>query len=488
MAQELKQEQKLTQTQTLSTMQVALASLVELPLMDFTERIKNELLDNAALEEDDHHQDDDLETFGGDDDWSGEGDSQLSDTLSDYANEDDIPSYLQERADTETERREVPLVGDTSPFDDLTKQIGEHDLTDEERQVMEYLIGSLDDDGFLRKDLDALVDELAIYHNIYTDRAQLEHLLHILQTFEPSGIGARSLQECLRLQILDDSSPAPYKKQALRVVDRYFKDFTARRWDVIADKLSLPPDEMESVRHYLTHLNPRPGRQLGSGASASAQTIIPDFFVDCDKDGHITLTLNMGDVPRLHLSAAFTDSIKQYAKMRDKLTRSQRDAYTYARQKVESAQTFISLVERRQQTLRAVMGAIVDFQRSFFVEEDDESQLRPLTLKDVAGKAGVDISTVSRAANSKYVQTAYGVYPLKYFFSSQFTTEDGDALSARKVRAALKRIVDAEDKRHPLADEALAKRLQEEGLPVARRTVAKYREQLGILSARLRRE
>ena len=365
--------------------------------------------------------------------------------------------------------------------------MGEHDLNAHEREVMDYLIGSLDDDGFLRKDLETMADEMAIYHNVMTSVGELERLLNVLHTFEPRGIGARSLQECLRLQLSDPDLQSPYKALAIKVVDRCFKDFTVKRWDAVCRTLNIDEETLGHVRHVLTHLNPLPGSALGSGQSAEAPTALPDFFVTVGTDGLPLVELNQGDVPELRVSRAFRDSISQYAARRGSLTRHQREAYVYARQKVEAAQAFIGLIARRQHTLMAVMQAIVDLQEPFFTENDDEALLRPLVLKDVAARAGVDISTVSRVTGSKYVQTDYGLYPLKFFFSSQFTSESGDEVSTRQVRAALRDIIEAEDKKRPLSDEAITARLREQGLPVARRTVAKYREQMGILAARLRK-
>lgn len=498
MAQKFEQTQTQTQTQQLSTLQVALAGLVQLPVEQLAERVRNELVDNAALEESygdaDEHSDPVAENDGqnaGDDDgdeWGTNLNSDIRDSLSDYANADDVPDYLQQRADEAREGREIPLTGGTSAYEDLTRQIGEHDLNAHEQEIMEYLVGSLDEDGFLRKDLQSLADELAIYHNIETNEAELERLLQVLQSFDPPGIGARSLEECLKLQLLSSELHSPYKSEALKVVEQCFKEFASNRWDLIMQKLDMKKEDIEPVRHLLLHLNPRPGAQLGSGTESMAQTVTPDFYVSVGKDGLPEVELNQGDVPELRVSQAFRDSIRQYASTRHNLSREQRDAYVYAKQKVEAAQTFIGLISRRRQTLMAVMQGIVEIQTDFFVENDDEALLRPMALKDVALRAGVDISTVSRAANSKYVQTDYGIYPLKFFFSSQFTSEDGDEMSTRKIQTAIRELVDGEDKKAPYSDEKLTALLAEKGLKVARRTVAKYREQLGILSTRLRRQ
>lgn len=482
------QIQRETQTQQLSTLQVALSSLMELPVQELAERIQNEMVDNPAIEDRAGEEDDELRDENAvDDEERTPEQTEISDSLSDYASADDIPSYLQERADRSEEPREVPLVGATSSYDDLTAQIGEHDLDERERQIIDYLIGSLDDDGFLRKDAATIADELAIYHGIDCTAEDVERLVGVLQTFEPRGIGARSLQECLRLQLEDPDLNSPYRAAALRVINSEYKAFTTRHWDDIARRLSLDDETAQGVFRLITHLNPRPGSALGSGAGATAATVLPDFRVHIGRDGLPVVELESGELPDIRVSPAFRDTVKQFTGRRGQLTREQSDAYIYARQKVEAAQTFISLLQRRRQTLLAVMQAIVEIQQDFFVNDDDEAHLRPMTLREVAARAAVDISTVSRAANRKYVQTDFGLYPLKFFFSQSFTAETGDELSSRQVKAALRELLESEDRRHPLPDEALAAALSDRGFPIARRTVAKYREQLGFLTARLRR-
>lgn len=493
MAQKLQQTQTQAQVQQLATLQVALAGLIELPVTDLLERVQNEMMDNAALEEaapgtgpDDEDRTDSADDPG-DEDGHTAANAEINDSLGDYMTEDDVPAYLQQRADEARWGREAQPTAELSAYDDLERQIGEHDLDEHQREVIDYLIGSLDEDGFLRKDLETMADEMAIYHNIFTNVAELESLLAVLHTFEPRGIGARSLQECLRLQLLDPDLRSPYKAQALQVVDRCWREFAARRWDTIGQRLDLDAETVEHVRRLLTRLDPAPGRALGATTEGQAPTLVPDFFVRMDEGGLPHVELNQGEVPQLRVSRAFRDTLRQYAARRADLPRQEREAYLYARQKVDAAQTFINLITRRRQTLTAVMQAIADLQQPFFAEQDDEALLRPLTLREVAARAGVDVSTASRVTGSKYVQTDYGVYPLRFFFSSQFTTGEGDELSTRKVRAALRDIVEAEDKRHPLSDEALAGELRRRGLPVARRTVAKYREQMGLLAARLRK-
>lgn len=472
----------------LSSMQVALAGLIELPLNDFADRVKNEMDENAALEETDDENPAEETSV---DDFEGEGDtypdSELSIAMADYSSEDEIPSYLQARADANTETHEMVAANSYSFYEELINQIGEHQLDEHEREIMIYLIGSLDEDGLLRKDLLNISDELAFRNNIITDEKELTHLLMILQTFEPCGIGARSLQECLQLQLKNPEFHSPWRKLALQVVEHYFKDFTDRKWKVIQDRLKVDDETMKHVMHELRHLNPHPGMAFSESESISAPTVIPDYYVTVNADGSVNIKLNNDNVPDLCVSRSFVDTVREYSEHKDKLNREQLDTYIYTKKKVEDAQNFINLIKRRHQTMLAVMRGIVNLQRPFF-DDDNETLLQPLRLKEVADDAGVNISTVSRAANSKYVQTAYGVYPLSFFFSSSIKDKDGKEISNYQVKLALQEIVDAEDKKNPLSDDAIVEKLKEKNFAVARRTVVKYRSQLNIPSTKYRKE
>ncbi|MBP3228358.1 MAG: RNA polymerase factor sigma-54 [Bacteroidaceae bacterium] len=504
MPQELIQTQTERQVQTAAALQVALARMIELPLTDLRERVENEMMDNAALEEraDDGLPDDTpADGATGEDDGGAESDGDedgelrpedlgelgRDDELGDYLSEDDVPSYLRERKDTEREQRESPLSYGQSFYEALQDQIGEHDLSDHERTVMDYLIGSLDSDGLLRKPLYTIADELAVYHDVETDEAELERLLSVLQTFEPRGIGARSLQECLALQLADLELRSPYKAAAQEAVAHHFKDFASKHWDTLQRRLHLTDKDFAGVIGLLTHLNPAPGSAYSEEMTGSAPTVVPDFYVSVTDDGELSVSLNDEGLPELRVSPAFRDTVRQYAGRGKQLSREQSDAYVYARQKVESAQNFLNLLTRRNQTLRVVMRVIARRQRDFFLGDDDETLLRPMALKDVAAEAGVDISTVSRVAASKYVQTAYGTYPLKFFFSNEMSTGDGESVSSRKIKLALRQLIDGEDKRNPYSDETLTQLLNEQGFNIARRTVAKYRGQMGLPTGRLRK-
>lgn len=496
--QHLEQAQAAIQTQQQSSLQVAVAKLVELPVTELAERVRAEMLDNAALEENDgddayrEQEDAAAGTSDGGDGYDEDGTAPAtdatSDLLADYLTADDVPDYLQARADADGERRGLEAAGGISFFEALRQQAGEHHLSQRQGALVEYLIGSLDDDGFLRKPLEAIADELSFTHGIDVAVQELEEALHVLQQFEPRGIGARDLKECLRLQLTDPERQTPTTKLALAVVDRYFKDFADHHWDLVKQRLNMDDDTFERVRHTLQHLNPRPAAAYEAGVGETAPTVVPDFYVTLDSDGTPRVTLNGGDVPELHVSRAFRESIEQYAEAKGTLSRSQKDAYVYARKKVEAAKSFLNLLERRRVTLLTVMQAIAEMQQDFFKADDDETLLRPMTLREVAERAGVDISTASRVTSSKYVQTVYGTYPLKFFFSQLFTGGDGEELSARQIKARLCELIAAEDKKHPLADEALAALLKQEGFPVARRTVAKYRDAAGLPPARLRKE
>jgi len=384
------------------------------------------------------------------------------------------------------EEREDMVVGDTQSFyDQLLEQVGEMELTDRDRYVMEYLIRSLDDDGLLRTPLENITEELAIYHSIDISTTEIEHVLHRLQQLDPPGIGGRSLQECLLLQI-ERKTTSHLTDLMRRVITDYFDAFTKKHWDKIQRALSLSDLQTDELLRELRRLNPKPGAAMGETIGRSMQQITPDFIVDTMDDGTLSFSLNTGDVPQLQVSQSFADLLKDYQNNKEGLSRQMKEALLYTKQKVEAAQSFIDAVKMRRRTLTLTMKAIIRLQHRFF-EEGDESLLRPMILKDVAEKTGLDLSTISRVSNSKYVQTRWGTFPLKYFFSDGYVTESGEELSTREIKAALREIVEAEDKRKPMNDEALCDALKQKGYPIARRTVAKYREQLGIPIARLRK-
>lgn len=473
--------------QTLSPHQILVVKLLELPTMELEDRVRAEILDNPALEEgkepSDPESTDDFEpTFNEASPYDNE---DLS--LGDYRTEDDIPDYkLQEHNRNKGEvAEEIPFSDSVSFYEMLLEKLSMQHLTEEEETIAEYLIGTLDDDGWLRKDFSFLIDELAIYRGIYTNEENLERILSIIQSFDPAGIGARSLQECLLLQ-LKRKPDTPIKKVEVEIIERYCDDFTRKNKEKIMQRLDISEEVYDEAISELTKLNPRPGSSLGDIVGKNYQQIIPDFLVETEEDGSIILTLNNGNIPELRLSREFNEMLEEHTINRENQSKDSRDAFLFLKQKVDAAQGFINAIKQRHQTLLTTMQAIIDLQRPFFLE-GDETLLKPMILKDIAERAKLDVSTVSRVSNSKYVQTNYGIFPLRFFFSDGFTTEEGEELSIREIKQLLRDSVDHENKENPYNDDELADILREKGYPLARRTIAKYRQQLNIPTARLRR-
>lgn len=496
--QEQLQQQKLSQT--ISHQQLLQASLVELPLMQLVDRVNTEMNDNPALEQESPYNYSDSSDYSESSDYSDSSDvsedyevltereerqSALDDALSNIGRDDDeLPVYQGGSAMAE-EREEMVYGQTTSFYDQLKEQMGVLDMSTRQRYMMEYMIGSLDDDGLLRKSLDAISDELAIYHNLDATEEELREVQRLLQGFDPAGIGASSLQECLLLQIAR-REPSVLRDLMEQVVKDYFEEFTRKHWNKIQSSLSLNDAQAEQLFHELRRLNPRPGASLGETVGRSLQQITPDFIVDTHDDGTVTFTLNNGELPELKVSQSFVDSMAEFQQNRDHMSRQSKEALLYIKKKVDAAQGFIEALKMRRHTLTITMRAIVQLQHQFFVD-GDEASLRPMILRDVAEKTGLDLSTVSRVSNSKYAQTRWGTFPLRHFFSDSYVTQSGEELSTRQIKAALREIVDAEDKKKPLSDDDIKAALADRGFPIARRTVAKYREKLGIPIARLRK-
>lgn len=491
--QEQKQEQRLLQT--VSQQQLLQSHLIELPIQQFAERIETEMHDNPALESDSENPDfpdysDYQESPETSDDFDAQREREERSEALDAAlenigrDDEDLPVYHGGQSSAE-EREEMVYGQSLSFYDELLEQVGEMELSDQERYVLEYLIRSLDDDGFLRTPLENIADELAIYHNIDLSADQLETVLKKLQCLDPPGIGARTLQECLLLQV-ERKEKSVTTNQMKQILTDFFDEFTKKHWDKITQLMGVDELQAETLFRELRRLNPKPGAAMGEAMGRSMQQITPDFIVDTQDDGTVTFSLNNEDVPQLQVSQSFADLLKEYQNNKEGLSRQMKEALLYTKQKVDAAQSFIDAVKVRRRTLTLTMKTIIQLQHRFF-EEGDEALLRPMILKDVAERTGLDLSTVSRVSNSKYVQTRWGIFPLKYFFSDGYVTENGEELSTREIKAALRELVDAENKRKPMSDDALSEALKEKGYPIARRTVAKYREQLGIPIARLRK-
>lgn len=502
------QLQKAIQLQRLTASQMIQVKLLEMPLAQLEETVNAELDDNPALEtlsdneyaenNDNAENADALETYEQQTEREERADA-IDAALDNIDSDDRLPNYEKEHITNYAADYEEMIYGDTVSFYDyLKEQMGETSLNEQEQDVLEYLIGSLDNDGLLRKDLATISDELAIYHNIYVDEKEIGRMLAVLQTFDPAGIGARTLQECLMIQIERKMRQLAAEKKknsdayaALTnlksIIKRYFDLFKRKNWKLIQEKMHLNYDSLKAVQQEVRRLNPRPGAALGETIGRSLQQISPDFIVDTDDDGNISIYLNRGNLPHLTVSPSFYDMVGEYQKDRKTLTKGEREALKYARDKVERAQDFIDAVTMRRSNMLTTMKVIVEIQHKFFVS-GDEADLKPMALKDVSERCGLDVSTISRVSNLKYVQTRWGIYPLRTFYSDTYTTEEGTELSIKQVRIALQDIVDNEDKKHPYGDEKLKELLEERGFPVARRTIAKYREKLGIPVARLRKE
>lgn len=513
------QEQKAVQVQRLTQQQMLAVKLLEMPLTELEQSVQAEIDDNPAMESsspDDALYDNECQPSGGDDTPTAdsrdsydadddaysdtaddfdkatekeERESALDDALANIGMDDQMPDVAHAGAydsNYNADQEEIVYGEQASFYDKLKEQMVDVDLDEQGRQIMEYVIGSLDADGLLRKSPDSIADELAIYHNIDCSEEDVKHVIRLLQSFDPAGIGASSLQECLLLQIRRRQE-SRMKQMMQEVIEKHFDEFMGKHWDKIARQMQLNADAADEVRQELLRLNPKPGASLGETEGRNIQQITPDFIVDTADDGTITFSVNGGNVPNLYVSPSFMELLEGYRQNKQSMSRSDKEALLYAKEKVERAQWYIDAVRQRQHTLYVTMKAIIDIQRRYF-QDGDEGDLRPMILKDVADRTGLDISTISRVSNQKYAQTRWGTFKLRHFFSDGIKTDGGEELSTRRIKLALKDVIEAEDKQKPLSDDALTKVLAKKGYPIARRTIAKYREQMGIPVARLRKK
>lgn len=464
--QEQAQAQQQAQVQQMLPQQVLLVRLTEMPVEALQHRVELECMENPWLE---RKEDEDSLNPYKENEERGDNDATAGDVSYDYRNEEDMPDFLN-GASHSNNATEYISYDDTLSFTDrLREQMADFDLDDHEKELMEYLIGSLDEDGLLKKSLAVLADEAEIYQGLNTSAEELGQILQILQQFDPPGIGARTLQECLLIQVRRDETN-PHRELLGKLLGKYFDDFIHKRWQRIEQRLHINRAQAEQLQREILKLNPRPGGTLGAKSADRAQSIQPDFLVDTDENGTVTVTLSSGNQPSLVISPDADG---------------QQDAFV--RQYVERGQMFINALQQRSETMLRTMQGIVRLQKPFF-QEGDETLLRPMKLEDVAEATGYDISTISRVSNSKYVETPFGTYPLKWFFTHKATRNDeGDDITARQVMAALRRHIEQEDKQEPLSDERLTQLLRADGFNTARRTVAKYREQMGIPVARMRK-
>jgi RNA polymerase sigma-54 factor len=482
----LKQRLQQKLLQKLSPQQIQMIKLLEVPTLQIEQRIKKELEENPALEEGADEEDIPAETE--EDQFDEKDKDQEEFTLDDYIEEDDIPDYrLQEKnySKDEDKRTEIPFSVGFSFHEHLESQLGLRDLNDKQKILGEYILGNIDEDGYLRRELINIVDDLAFLQNVETTEDELEEVLKIIQDLEPAGVGARTLRECLLLQIEKRDTSQPSLKLAHTILDLYFEEFTKRHYDKIISRLGITEDEIKAAIDEILKLNPKPGGVYSDPFNKTSQPIIPDFILELSEDG-FDLHLNSKNLPELRLSSSYSEMLHTYSKDKSQ-KKEMRDAVLFVKQKIDSARWFIDAIKQRQNTLLLTMNAILEYQQEYFID-GDETKLKPMILKDVAEMTGLDISTVSRVANSKYVQTHFGIFPLKFFFSEGLQTDSGEEVSTREIKRILQDCIENEQKRKPLTDESLTDILQEKGYQIARRTVAKYREQLNIPVARLRRE
>ena len=467
----LKQGLELKQTQKLSPLQIQTIKLIELPIQELEQRIRKELEENPVLDEN-------LPSEKEED----EAPREVS--LSEYKDDDSIPSYRL-RADnySKDERPQYNTFSVKESFtQSLQEQLGYRSLTEHQYAVASFLIGSLDDDGYLRRSIDSIVDDLSFRANVETDEEEVLEMLKVVQEFEPSGVGARDLRECLLLQIRN-CKKTPDTENAKKILTDHFAEFTNKHYQKIMNKMGLSEQELKAAMAKILKLNPSPGGQIDDSYNDQAQQIIPDFLLEYI-DGQLKLSMPRFSIPELKVNRKYADILMEAANSSE---REKKEAATFVKKKLDSAKWFVEAIKQRHNTLSSTMQAIVDYQREYFVD-GDETNLKPMVLKDIAEKTGFDISTISRVVNSKYIETHFGIYSLKYFFSEGLENQDGEEVSTRELKKALQECVDTEDKHKPLTDDELVEKMTSKGYKVARRTIAKYRDQLGIPKARLRKE
>jgi len=489
-------QQKLLQK--LSPQQIQLMKLLQVPTANLEERIKEELEANPALEVDEEaHKDEDpyadefsdnTEEADNYEEQDGSVDDYDNIDVTEYLHDDDgeIAEYKtrEDNYSDDDDNRQLPIKNEASFYDLMVSQLGLLALTDQQRKIAEHIIGSIDEDGYLRRDTPALVDDLAFRQNIDTTVEEVDDIIAKIQQFDPPGIGARDLPECLLLQLRRQKAEGKDVDIAITAIEKYFDEFTKKHYEKIQRGLGLEDGELKEVMQQIIRLNPKPGGNIGSVNKAESY-VVPDFFI-LNNNGKLEMTLNSRNAPELRISEGYRDMMKEYSRGTKK-DKQQKEAVLFIKQKIDAAKWFIDAIKQRQHTLLDTMGAIMNHQEDFFLT-GDETSLRPMILKDIAEKTHLDISTVSRVANSKFVQTEFGTYRLKFFFSESLSTDSGEEVSTREVKKILSDMIESESKKHPLSDEKLTELLQDKGYNIARRTVAKYREQLNIPVARLRKE
>lgn len=488
----LKQNLQFKLSQKLSPQQIQLMKLIQLPTQAFEQRLKEEMVENPALEtgnEESDYDKDEFDTQDDYDDYDDDYDNERIDAdeinIDEYLSNDETPDYKLQANNysDDDEERSMPFAASVSFHQSLTDQLNTFILDDNERDIAEFLVGSIDDMGYIRRSIADIVDDMAFTQGIYTDEPTVERILHIIHQLEPAGVGARDLQECLLLQ-LKSKTPTASVEQAIDILENQFDAFTKKHYDKLLQRYDITQEQLRKAIDEIEHLNPKPGGAYESNAKP-IEHVVPDFAIKI-VDGELELTLNGRNAPELHVSKDYQEMLQSYKDSRDKSAQ-QKDAVQFIKQKLDSAKWFIDAIRQRQETLFVTMNAIMHYQQEYFLD-GDEAKLRPMILKDIADMIGLDISTVSRVANSKYVETPYGTKLIKEFFSEAMKNDQGEDVSTIEIKKILKTVIEEEDKRKPLPDDKLADMLKDKGYPIARRTIAKYREQLDIPVARMRKK
>ncbi|WP_374505306.1 RNA polymerase factor sigma-54 [Flavobacterium sp.] len=486
----LKQFLNLKLSQKLSPQQIQLMKLIQLPTQAFEQRLLEEMNENPALEagkEEEEYVKDEFETEDYDDFDDAESERIDADEINidDYLSDDDTPDYKTQTNNysDDDEDHDIPFAAPISFHQDLINQLNTFILIESDREIAEFLVGSIDDMGYIRRSIPDIVDDLAFTQAVYTDEKTVERLLHVIHELEPSGVGARDLQECLLLQ-LKHKTPTEYIELATDIIENQFDAFTKKHYDKLLQKYNVSNDQLKKAIHEIEKLNPKPGGSF-TGNTKVTENIVPDFAIRI-VEGKLELSLNGRNAPTLHVSRDYQEMLQTYKESKDKSSQ-QKEAVQFIKQKLDSAKWFIDAIRQRQETLFVTMNAIMHYQEDFFLE-GDETKLKPMILKDIADIVGLDISTISRVANSKYVETPYGTKLIKEFFSEAMKNDQGEDVSTLEIKKILQNVIEEEDKHKPLPDDQLAEILKEKGYPIARRTIAKYREQLDIPVARMRKK
>ncbi|OBX23727.1 MULTISPECIES: RNA polymerase factor sigma-54 [Bizionia] len=484
----LKQFLQFKLSQKLSPQQIQLMKLIQLPTQAFEQRLKQELEENPALEsgkeslEDEYDDDFDNSQDEYDDNEKIESEDI---NIDEYLSDDEVPDYRTQANNysADDEEKTMPYAAGTSFTQHLKNQLNTFRLNDEEREIAEFLVGSVDESGYIRRELIDITDDLAFTQNVYTSEDKIEAVLKVVHQLDPAGVGARNLQECLSIQ-LHRKQKNPDVELAIDIIDNAFEQFTKKHYKKLIQKFDITEMQLKDAIHVIEHLNPKPGGSY-AGNNRIVEHVVPDFAIRI-VDGELELTLNGRNAPELHVSREYSNMMQGYKESKEK-SKSQKDAVQFIKQKLDAAKWFIEAIRQRQQTLFVTMSSIMHYQKEYFLT-GDERKLRPMILKDIADEIEMDVSTVSRVANSKYVDTPYGTKLIKEFFSESMTNDQGEEVSTREIKKILETVIEEENKRKPMTDDALAKILKEKGYPIARRTVAKYREQLDIPVARLRKK